>query len=67
MIKIDDNKTIIAGELDTILTEATIILNKIYTQMKTALGEKQANEYMVEIGRFAIMSEDEVLKGCRKS
>lgn len=60
MIKIDEHATIITGELTTLLTEMTTILNKFYLEIKNSLGEDQANEYLVEIGRLAVMSDEEL-------
>ena len=34
MITIDEKKTVIAGELPTILSELTVGLNKVYNLMK---------------------------------
>lgn len=60
MIKADNNATIIAGELNEILSDATTILRKVYQVTKENLGEETANEFMVKMDRFAIMSEDEM-------
>lgn len=60
MITIDEKRTIISGELSTILTELTIGLNKVYNLMKSELGEDKAKPNMVMLGKFAIMSEREV-------
>ena len=60
MIKIDSTSTVITGELTTLLSEMTTILNKFYLEMKNSLGEEQANEYLVEIGRLAVMTDEEL-------
>lgn len=60
MIKIDSHSTTITGELTTLLNEMTIVLNRFYTEMKHSLGEEEANELLVEIGRRAVMSDEEL-------
>ena len=58
MIKIDSTSTIISGELDTILYEMTTALCKLYFIMVENLSVDQANKYLVDMGRLAIMSEE---------
>lgn len=60
MIKVTEDTTVIAGSLNKILSEITTVLHKVYEEMKETLGEKIANEYLAEIGRLAVMSEDEL-------
>lgn len=60
MIKVTEDTTIITGNLITILTEITTVLHKVYEGMKETIGEEKANEYLTEIGRLTIMSEDEL-------
>lgn len=60
MIKVTEDTTIISGTLTTILTEITSVLHKVYEEMKEAIGEEKANEYLTEVGRLTIMSEDEL-------
>jgi|GEM_PF-5252009 hypothetical protein len=68
MIKADANKIMISGELSTLLTEITFILNRLYFEMKNSIGEDQANEYLVDVGRFAVMPDDEFdAEKCEKS
>lgn len=68
MIKADINKIMISGELSTLLTEITFILHSMYSEMKNSIGENQANEYMVDVGRLAVMSDDEFdAEKCTKS
>lgn len=59
MIKADANKIMVSGELSTLLTEITFVLHSLYREMKSTIGEDQANEYLVDVGRFAVMSDDE--------
>lgn len=66
MIKIDKETTIIAGELNEILSDTTTILRKVYQVTKENLGEETANEYLVKIGRMAVMSEEELTKFVRE-
>lgn len=60
MIKVTEDTTVIAGSLNKILSEITTVLHKVYEEMKETLGEETANEYLAEIGRLAVMSEDEL-------
>lgn len=60
MIKVDSTTTVISGELYEILSDTTTILRKVYQVTKEALGEETANEYMVKMGRLAIMREEEL-------
>lgn len=60
MIKVTEDTTVIAGSLNKILSEITTVLHKVYEEMKETLGEEIANEYLAEIGRLAVMSEDEL-------
>lgn len=60
MIKVTEDTTVISGNLITILSEITAVLNKIYKEMKETLGEEKANEYLTEVGRLAVMNEDEL-------
>ena len=60
MIKVTEDTTVIAGNLTKILSEITTVLHKVYEEMKETLGEELANEYLTEIGRLAVMNEDEL-------
>lgn len=60
MIKVTEDTTVISGNLITILSEITAVLNKIYKEMKETLGEEKANKYLAEVGRLAVMNEDEL-------
>ena len=60
MIKVTEDTTVIAGNLTTILSEITTVLHKVYEEMKETIGEELANEYLADVGRLAIMSEDEL-------
>lgn len=60
MIKVTEDTTVIAGSLNKILSEITTVLHKVYEEMKETLGEETANKYLAEIGRLAVMSEDEL-------
>ena len=60
MIKVTEDTTVISGQLITILSEITEVLHKIYHEMKETLGEEKANKYLTEIGRLAVMSNDEL-------
>ena len=60
MIKVTEDTTVIAGNLTTILSEITTVLHKVYIEMKDTIGEELANEYLADVGRLAIMSEDEL-------
>ena len=60
MIKVTEDTTVIAGSLNKILSEITTVLHKVYEEMKETLGEEKANEYLTEIGRLTIMSEEEL-------
>ena len=60
MIKVTEDTTVIAGSLNKILSEITTVLHKVYEEMKETLGEETANEYLADVGRLAIMSEDEL-------
>ena len=60
MIKVTHDTTVISGNLTTILSEITTVLHKVYEEMKETIGEELANEYLADVGRLAIMSEDEL-------
>ena len=60
MIKVTEDTTVIAGSLNKILSEITTVLHKVYEEMKETIGEEKANEYLTEIGRLTIMSEEEL-------
>ena len=60
MIKVTEDTTVIAGNLTTLLSEITTVLHKVYIEMKDTIGEELANEYLADVGRLAIMNEDEL-------
>lgn len=60
MIKINSNAMVISGDLDTLLSEMTSLLHKLYFEMKNTLGEEQANEYLVEVGRLAVIPDEDI-------
>lgn len=60
MIKVTKDTTVISGNLTTILSEITTVLHKVYIEMKDTIGEELANEYLADVGRLAIMNEDEL-------
>ena len=60
MIKINSNAMVISGDLDTLLSETTSLLHKLYFEMKNTLGEEQANEYLVEVGRLAVIPDEDI-------
>lgn len=60
MIRIDNNGIIISGELSVLLTEFTTALRRIYFEMVADLGEEEANQYLVKIGRLAVISDDDL-------
>ena len=60
MIKVTQDTTVISGNITTILSEITTVLHKVYEEMKETIGEELANEYLADVGRLAIMSEDEL-------
>ena len=60
MIKVTEDTTVIAGNLTTSVSEITTVLHKVYEEMKDTVGEEKANEYLAEIGRLTVMSEDEL-------
>lgn len=60
MIKVTNDTTIIAGELTEILSEITMIINKVYTELKEVMGEEEALKRIVEVGNLAVMSEEQV-------
>ena len=60
MIKVTQDTTVISGNITTILSEITTVLHKVYIEMKETIGEELANEYLADVGRLAIMSEDEL-------
>lgn len=62
MIKVTEDTTMIAGELGVILGEITRVLSRIYQEMKEVLGEEEANKRLADIGRFAVMTEEELNK-----
>lgn len=66
MIKVTKDTTVIAGELNEILSEITLVLAKVYQSMVDNIGEEEANEHLVEIGKLAIMSDEEVKEYARQ-
>ena len=60
MIKVTQDTIVISGNLTAILSEITTVLHKVYEEMKETIGEELANEYLADVGRLAIMSEDEL-------
>lgn len=60
MIKVTNDMTIIAGELREILSEITMVINKVYTELKEVMGEEEALKRIVEVGNLAVMSEEQV-------
>ena len=60
MIKVTQDTTVISGNITTILSEITTVLHKVYIEMKETIGEELANEYLADVGRLAIMNEDEL-------
>lgn len=59
MIKIDSNTIMINGDINTILSECTTILRKVYLVMVDALGEEDANSHLAMMGRIVAMTEEE--------
>lgn len=60
MIKVTNDTTVIAGELTEILSEITMVINKVYTELKEVMGEEEALKRIVEVGNLAVMSEEQV-------
>lgn len=60
MIKIDSTTALISGELTTLLSEITTVLRKLYYEMKDSIGEEDANNYLAQVGRMAVMPENEL-------
>ena len=60
MIKIDENTTEITGELHDILGDTTHLLRILYQQLKTIMGEDKANKYFAEMGKLAVMTDEEL-------
>ena len=60
MIKVTNDTTTIAGELTEILSEITMVINKVYTELKEVMGEEEALKRIVEVGNLAVMSEEQV-------
>lgn len=54
MIRIEEGRYIIAGTILKTATEATIALAAIYENAKKQIGENEAKELLVEIGRAAV-------------
>lgn len=59
MIKVTNDTTVIAGELTEILSEITMVINKVYTELKEVMGEEEALKRIVEVGNLAVMSEEQ--------
>lgn len=60
MIKVDSTTTIISGDLSTLLAEMSNVLRRFYFEMRDSLGEEEANNHLVQIGRIAVMTEKEL-------
>lgn len=54
MIKVKNGTTEIAGDLAEIMAETALILMNVYAMTKDDLGEANAKEMIVEIGRAAM-------------
>ncbi len=67
MIKIDEKTTEVTGELHEILGDTTHLLRVLYRQLKEVLGEEKANEYFVEMGKMAVMTDEELDKYAKKN
>ena len=56
----------IEGNSIEIMAEAVCILNSIYYTFSDKYGKEIANEKLVEIGRLAVMSEDDMIEEMKK-
>lgn len=48
------------GTKNDVLAEVTCILHAVYEQLKKREGEQSAMEQLAEIGRLAVMTEEEL-------
>lgn len=62
MIKIDGNTTQVSGELHEILGDTTHLLRILYKQLVQIEGKEKANEYFADMGRMAVMTDEEMLQ-----
>lgn len=64
MIKVENDKSIIEGNVIELATEVALVLNQFYENAKRISGQKAADALLVEIGRLAV--DTEKMKGVLK-
>lgn len=67
MIFSENGHVTIKGNDIKIMAEAVCILHSIYHTFSDKYGKEIANEKLVEIGRLAVMSEEEIREEMKKS
>ena len=60
MVKSDMGRTQIMGPGPLIFVEVTSILRAYYKTLVEKLGEEQAKEILVDVGRYAVKSDEEL-------
>ena len=60
MVKADMGRIQIAGPESLIFVEVTTILRAYYKILVEKLGEEEATEILVDVGRIAVADDDEV-------
>lgn len=63
MIFVNGGMLQLEGRKEVVIAETVIILNSVYEKLVEDHGEEKAMELFAEIGRMAVMSEDEIAKG----
>lgn len=60
MIKVENGELIAAGTGSDLMAEATLILNKIYEDLKVAVGEEYAKLQISMLAELATKSDEEI-------
>ena len=67
MIISEDGHVKIEGSGIEVMADATCILHSIYQIFSDKYGEEIANEKLVEIGRLAVMTDEELIEELKNS
>ena len=62
MVFVNDGMVALKGTKDEIIAETTVLLHEVFNTIKSKDGEQEALEQLVEIGRLAVMTEEQIVE-----
>ena len=66
MINVENGRVVMSGREDDLMCEATAVLHGLFEQMEKEHGKEEALEKLAEIGRIAVMTQEELSKEVRE-